>query len=404
MTQPISTLSISRRAQRVEVSRTSAMRSIANELKAKGVAITNLAAGELCRDTAPAFKDAVREALDNGFNRYTDTVGVPLLRSRIADRLRAQTGSAYTGNNVAVTAGAKHALYNIMLTLFDEGDEVLLPAPCWSTFAEQIRLVGARPVLIDLRPYRFRLNADALRDAITPQTRCIVLNSPGNPTGQIVDATTVRAICELCLQTGVWMLLDSTYALYNYTGTPFPHPAAICPEILPRLVIADSFSKAYALAGWRIGFAAGPRDIIEAVKALQSHTTSNPSSLAQHAALAAFSPQADAFLEENRALLETNRRIGIEVLAECPILRTVVPDGGFYFYCDVEPAAFGKAARVQLSSPDDLAAHLLETAHVAVTPGSAFCSKRGFRISFSIETAEFRDGVMRLRDYLTSVA
>jgi aspartate aminotransferase len=385
-------------------SKTSGMRNRARKLRAEGVRVVNFAAGELDQDTSAGIKAAARKAIDSGKTQYTDTLGIAELRQRLAQKVTQKTGTAYAADEVGFTAGAKQALFNANFVLFQPGDEVIIPSPYWVTLPEQVRLAGATPVALPTVHNQFQINIDELARLITPQTRGIILNTPHNPTGVVYSAETLKKIAGLALQHDLICLFDECYDELVYAPAVHHNIVKLVPEMKARTVLIGSLSKSYCMAGWRAGFFAAPQPVVKAIANLQSHIASNPCNLVQYAALEAFAPENDAFVAGNLKQLTAQRATARELLGKIPGLTCVAPDGAFYLFPDVS-SLFGKSFKGQrVENVDCLAEMLLEHAHIAVVPGSAFGCDRHIRISYAIPTEEIIAGLTRLGQFVQMLA
>jgi aspartate aminotransferase len=385
-------------------SQTSGMRNRARKLRAEGVHVVNFAAGELDQDTSPGIKAAVRKAVDSGRTQYTDTLGIRELRERVAAKITQTTGVAYTAEEVGFTAGAKQALFNANFVLFQPGDEVIIPSPYWVTLPEQVRLAGATPVPLPTGHHRFQIDPDELAQAITPRTRGIILNTPHNPTGVVYSAGLLENIARLVLRHDLVCIFDECYDQLVYAPAVHHNIVKVVPGMKARTVLIGSLSKSYCMAGWRAGFFAAPQPVVKAIANLQSHIASNPSNLIQYAALNAFEPENDAFVAGNRAQLAAQRETALQRIQAIPGLPCVVPDGAFYLFPDVS-SLFGKTFKGQrVRNVEDLAEMLLEHAHIATVPGSAFGAENHIRISYAIPTEEIVDGLTRLGQFIMTLS
>jgi len=385
-------------------SKTSGMRNRARKLREAGIRVVNFAAGELDQDTSPTIKDAVRKALDSNKTQYTDTLGIGELRERLAQRISQKTGAAYAADEVGFTAGAKQALFNTNFVLFQPGDEVIIPSPYWVTLPEQVRLAGATPVALPTVHNHFQINVDELARLITPRTRGIILNTPHNPTGVVYSAETLKNIAGLALQHDLICIFDECYDELVYAPAVHHNIVKLVPEMKARTVLIGSLSKSYCMAGWRAGFFAAPKPVVKAIANLQSHIASNPCNLVQYAALAAFEPENDAFVAGNLAQLRAQRATALELVQKIPGLPCVVPNGAFYLFPDVS-SLFSKSFQGErVENVDRLAELLLQHAHIAIVPGSAFGCDRHIRISYAIPTEEIITGLTRLEQFVQMLA
>ena len=309
---------LAQRALALTGSQTSGMRNRARKLKAEGVQVINFAAGELDQDTSPLIKDAARKAIDGGKTQYTDTLGIKELRERLAAKVTQKTGVTYAVEEVGFTAGAKQALFNAVFVAFQPGDEVIIPAPYWVTFPEQVRLAGATPVFLETVDNDFQIDVEALEKLITPRTRGILLNTPHNPTGVVYSASVLEGIARLALKHDLTCIFDECYDELVYAPAVHHNIVKLVPEMKARTILVGSFSKTYCMAGWRAGFVAGPKAVIKAIANLQSHTASNACNLVQYAALAALDPANEAFVVKIREQLTHQREVGAATDPENP--------------------------------------------------------------------------------------
>jgi aspartate aminotransferase len=368
----------------------------AERLRAQGVDIVDLGAGEPDFPTPAHVVAAAREALDRQFTKYTTNTGIEELRRAIVDRYAEWYGVTYSPADVIVTAGGKQALYNAALALFGPGDQVMTHAPCWPTIPEQIKLADAQPIIVRTHQEDgFRLHAADFIGAMTPQTRGIVINSPGNPTGALISEEDMRTIADEAAKRDIWIVLDLCYERLIYDPVPHNLPRVLQERLRDRTVLCGSTSKAYAMTGWRCGWAVGPTTVIKACAAIQSNATSNVNSIAQKAAVAALRGPQDCvttMLDEYRV----RRDALIHMLSEDPRLRVVPPAGAFYLFVDVS----------DLLSPDgirtsgELAQALLDEARVALTAGEAFDAPGFIRISYATSMDRLREGARRLHAFV----
>lgn len=394
---------LAERARALTGSQTSGMRNRARNLRARGVRVINFAAGELDRDTSPIIKDAARAAIDAGRTQYTDTLGIRELRERWAQRVTQRTGVPYTADEVGFTAGAKQALFGAAFVAFQPGDEVIIPAPYWVTFPEQVRLAGATPVFLPTSERQFQIDVEALAARITPRTRGIILNTPHNPTGVVYGEGVLRGVARLAMQHDLTCVFDECYDELVYPPAVHANLVRLVPEMKSRTILVGSFSKTYCMAGWRAGFVAAPQPVIKAIGNLQSHTASNPCNLVQYAALAALDPANHAFVADVREQLHRQRETALRLLENIPALSCVVPAGAFYLFPDVGGLLGKSYAGQRLENVDVLAEMLLEHAHIAVVPGSAFGSDRHVRISYAIPADEITIGFKSLEAFARAV-
>ncbi len=388
------------RTTRIAGSPTMAVTATVDRLRRAGVEIIDFGAGEPDFPTPEAVKAAGHAALDQNFTKYTAVPGIIELRRAICDRYRTDYGVEYTESEVMVTAGGKQALFNAALSLFGPGDEVITHAPYWPTLTEQIKLADATPVLVRTHAEDgFAIGARGIVAAITPRTRGIIINSPCNPTGALIAEEDLAEIAEAAARQGIWIVVDLCYEKLIYDAVPHNLPAVLAARCRDLTVLCGSASKAYAMTGWRGGWAVGPAPLIAASSAIQSHSTSNVSSITQKAAVAALTgSQAPvrAMLDEYR----TRRDNLFDWLTADPRLRCVKPAGAFYMFIDVGDLLSVDGFRTST----DFAQALLDESRVAVTPGEAFDAPGFIRISYATSMENLRDGSRRLLAFVQAHA
>lgn len=362
----------------------------ANAMKAEGIDIISLSAGEPDFETPEPIRQAAIDALNAGFTKYTPTSGTKDLKEAIVEKLKRENSVAAQPDQIIVSAGAKQSIYNALMVLLDPGDEVLLIAPYWMTYAEQVRLAAGVPVIVHTDPKDGFIPAyDQLREKVTPRTKAIIVNSPSNPTGAVFSRDTVKAIAQLALRNGLWVISDEIYDRLVY-GEQAVSIASLGKEIADQTITVGGCSKSYSMTGWRIGFAAGPKPVINAMGCLQDQVTSNPNSFAQKGAVRAFHMTADE-LEPMRAEFEARRDLVVDLLRNIPEVKVSVPQGAFYALPDVSAYLNGEIQ-------DDLALseRLLESAKVATVPGSVFEASGHIRVSYAASRENIRKGIERI--------
>jgi aspartate aminotransferase len=396
-------MTLSERTQLINPPGTGKMRVIANALKESGVHVINFAAGELDVDTTETIKKAAKEAVDAGRNVYTPALGLNSLRKLVARQVSRHCDVEYQPSEVGLTAGAKQALYNAAMVLFDPGDEVLVPQPYWVTFPTQIEIAGARPVYIDTRPFGYHLLASEVERALTPKTKGIIINTPNNPTGAVYAAEELEKIARLALERGFWIVFDECYASLVRSGHAHANIVKICPAVKERTVLVNSFSKSHALTGWRVGFVAAPAAVIKAMENLQGHTTSNPSSIAQYAVQAALETEDKEFIANVNRLLDQRVAAVRELVAGMEGISAAPAEGAFYLFLNVE-SKIGKSFRGQaVGSVDQLCELALAHANVAAVAGSAFGDPSAIRVSYAISTEDVIEGFKRLKLFFDEI-
>lgn len=396
-------MKLAARAKQISPSPTLSIDAQAKKMIAAGEKVINFGAGEPDFDTPEHIKQAAVEALRKGMTKYTPVGGTPALKEAIVHKLKTDNGLDYAPEQIVVSCGAKHSLYNAISVLCDPGDEIILPAPYWVSYLEQIKLAGGRPVIVQTRAENgFKLTVEELEAVVSPRTRMMILNSPGNPTGAVYSREELTALGEVLRQKGVVIISDEIYEKLIYDGLEHVSIAALGPDLKELTVVINGVSKAYAMTGWRIGYAAAPAPVAKAMTDLQSHSTSNPASIAQAASAAALT----GTQEPLRAMVaEFNRRRDymLERLLAVPGVWCFKPGGAFYLFPSIE-GIIGRAYRGKtIGSASDLAAILLEEAKVAVVPGVAFGDDRCLRLSYATSMEDIKEGLDRIGEVLAAV-
>ncbi|MGF6257675.1 pyridoxal phosphate-dependent aminotransferase [Ensifer sp. LBL] len=372
----------------------------AQAMKREGKRVIILGAGEPDFDTPDFVKDAACEAIKRGDTKYTALDGTPELKKAIREKFQRENGLAYEQDEITVATGAKQILFNAMMASINPGDEVVIPTPYWTSYSDIVQICEGKPVLIPCDASSgFRLTADKLEAAITPKTRWVLLNSPSNPSGAAYSASDYRPLLDVLLKhPHVWLLVDDMYEHIVYDGFRFVTPAQLEPRLKDRTLTVNGVSKAYAMTGWRIGYAGGPRDLIKAMAVVQSQATSCPSSVSQAASVAALTgPQ--EFLKERTASFQRRRDLVVNGLNAIDGLDCRVPEGAFYTFSGCA-GMLGKVTPSgrTIATDTDFCAYLLDDAHVAVVPGSAFGLSPFFRISYATSEAELKEALKRIAD------
>jgi aspartate aminotransferase len=393
-------MKLAERISHIELSPTFRINAVARVLRGQGVDILDFSVGEPDFATPEVAKNAGKAAIDADFTKYTANEGAIELRRAIAAKLLRDNGLTYAPDQILASPGAKASLYLACLALAGEGEEVIVPAPYWVSYPEQVRLAGAIPVVVPAREDNgFRLTADELARAIGPKTRAVILNYPGNPTGACYDRAELAALAEVVVAHDLAVIADEIYEKLLYDGRRFTSIAAVSPGAYARTIVVNGVSKAFAMTGWRLGYAAGPKDVIEAMGRVQSHATSHPASISQAAGEAALQ---DAEPAVRRMASEFARRRDVVVagLSAIPGIRLVAPAGAFYVFPNVSELFGRPIGGRHVQSGQDVAEALLETARVAVVPGEAFGSKDHVRLSYACGMERIEEGLRRIREAL----
>jgi aspartate aminotransferase len=409
MTTPPQQRMLSQRAIDAAPSPTLAITAKANALKAEGKDIVGFGAGEPDFDTPQNIKDAAVAALTAGQTKYTPSSGTVALKDAILAKLARDSGLTYTRNEIIVSCGAKHSIYNVMQAMINPGDEVIVPAPYWVSYPEQVKLAGGVPVIVTTdESAGFLATAAQIEGKITARTKMLILNSPSNPTGAVYTPQALREISELCVSRGIYLLSDEIYEKILYTGNEFVSPASFSDAAKKMTITINGFSKAYSMTGWRLGYAAADLDIVAAMSKIQDQSTSNPTSFAQAGGVEALNGPQDA-VETMRQAFQERRDVIVSLLNAIPGVTCLRPGGAFYAFPNVS-AYFGKSwtpsgenARM-IGGSDDLAAYLLTEAGVAVVPGSGFGAEANIRLSYATSLANIQKGIGRIAETLSKLA
>ncbi|WP_454886022.1 pyridoxal phosphate-dependent aminotransferase [Sphingomonas oryzagri] len=385
---------------RIQPSPTLAMTSRVLELKAQGLDIIGLAAGEPDFDTPDYVKDAAIEAIRAGKTKYTNVDGTAELKAAVAAKFKRDNGLTYAAHEISVNVGGKHTLFNALVATIDTGDEVIIPAPYWVSYPDIVAYAGGTPVIVSAGAnQQYKILPEQLEQAITPKTRWVILNSPSNPTGAAYSAAELKALGEVLERhPQVMVLTDDMYEHILYDDFQFATIAQVCPSLYERTLTVNGTSKAYAMTGWRIGFAGGPAWLIKAMAKLQSQSTSNPCSIAQAAATAALNGD-HSFLKERNVAFQRRRDLVVKGLNAVPGIHCPTPEGAFYVYPDVS-GLIGKTTPKGLKITDDeaLVGYLLSEAKVAPVQGAAFGLSPAFRISYATSDALLTEACTRIAE------
>ncbi len=382
---------LSERLKGIASSSTLEMTARANALKKQGISVINLAAGEPDFPTPEFIRKATVQALEEGFTRYTPATGIPELKEAIVQKFRRDNQLSYEVPQIVVSCGAKHSLYNLLQVLCGKDDEVLFGSPYWVSYPELVRLAGATPVAVPTEKYHFRLTKEAILPRLSSRTKVILLNSPSNPTGSVYEREELEAVAELAVSKDLFLISDEIYEKLVYDGKKHHSVASFGKEVFERTATVNGVSKAYAMTGFRIGYFGGPKPLAEAVGILQSHSTSNPTSISQKAALAALTGDSSETERMAEVFRERRNRI-LAGLGRIAGLKAVRPEGAFYVFCDI--SGWGLASL-------EAAQRLLEEVHVAVVPGEGFGTDRHLRLSFAASAETIDEGIRRMEQWVS---
>ncbi len=384
-------MKLAARVGQVPPSLTLVISAKAKAMKAEGIDVCSFSAGEPDFDTPVHIKAAAKKALDDGKTKYGPAAGEPKLREAIARKLREENGLCYNAENVIVTNGGKHSLFNLMLALIEPGDEVIIPAPYWLSYPEMVKLAGGTPVIVPTEASSgYKITPEQLTKAINAQTKLFVFNSPSNPTGMTYTPAEIKALAEVVIKNDILVVSDEIYEKILYDGAEHLSIGAISPEIFERTIISNGFAKAYSMTGWRLGYLAGAVELIKAVTTIQSHSTSNVCTFAQYGAIAALEGSQDC-VEEMRQAFAERRQVMLERLNAIPGLFCPKPEGAFYMFPNISKTGMKSL---------DFCNALLESYQVAVVPGIAFGADECIRLSYATDMTSIEKGMDRLEKFV----
>lgn len=384
---------ISTRVQSVNPSATLAITSRAKSMAKQGIEVVNFGAGEPDFDTPTLVKEAAIKAINDGFTKYTPSTGTLELKEAIVRKLIRDNATSYTPEEIVVSCGAKHSIFNVIQVLVEKGDQVIIPSPYWVSYPEMVKLAQGKPVFLETRQKDgFKIDVEKLAKKINAATKLLILNAPSNPAGVVYSKEELQAIAKVCLEKQIYVLSDEIYEKIIYDGLSFVSLASLGNEIKERTITVNGVSKSFSMTGWRIGYLAGPKELVEAIGRLQDHSTSNPSSISQKAAVAAFGLGADYFTEI-QAKFQERRDVIVSYLDEklSEFVSYVLPHGAFYMFINIAKTKLDSQVFVE---------RLLEEAQVAAVPGAAFGCPTWLRLSFATSREEIKKGLQRLELFL----
>ncbi len=393
-------LTISQKCKNIQPSVTLAIDSRAKQLRNMGLDVIGFGAGEPDFDTPKYIKDAARDALDAGMTKYTPVAGTVELRCEIQEKLLRDNGLDYELTDIIVSTGAKQSLYNALSAILDPGDEVLLPSPCWVSYPEMVQMAGGVPVMVKGDENNgFLASAETLEKFVTEKTKALIINSPNNPNGSVYTRDMLEKIARLAIEKRFYVISDEIYEKLIYDGEKHVSIASLSDAIKAQTIVINGVSKSYAMTGWRIGYAAGPKPVIRAMTSFQSHTTSNPNSIAQHAAAVALT-NGERFMHESHTEFDARRKLMHSLLNAIPGLSAAMPKGAFYMMLNIS-GMIGKSLNGRvIKGSDDFAEMLLESKLVAVVPARAFGDDRYVRLSYATSREKISVGIMRIAEFV----
>ena len=389
------------RLKRIVASPTLAIRMASAKLKAEGKDILRVSSGEPDFETPQHIKDAAIAAIQAGETRYTDVSGTPALRRAVAAKFKRDSGIDYAPDETIVATGGKQVIFNALMATIDDGDEAIIPAPCWVSYPDMVKLAGGIPMMLDTVPANgFKLTPAQLEAAITPRTKWFIMNNPCNPTGAVYNAEELRGLAEVLLRhPQIWVFTDDIYEKLTFDGRIFTTMVQADPRLRARTITMNGCSKSYAMTGWRIGFAGAPRDLIVEMEKLQGQSTANTSSVSQAAAAAALSGPQDS-VEHMRQAFERRRNMIVPMLNQAAGVRCHSPEGAFYVFPDItECLGRTSAGGTKIATDTDFVAAVLAEQEVAIVPGVAFLGPGYFRLSFAADDDTLREACQRIRRF-----
>jgi len=386
------------RIAKIKPSETLAITAKTNSLRAQGRDVIGFGAGEPDFDTPVNIKNAAIKAIESGFTKYTPVGGIDELKDAIVAKLKRDSGLEYKRSQIVVSCGAKHTLYNLAQALFDKGDEVIIPAPYWVSYPDIVILAGGRPVIVNTKEKDgFKMKPEQLKAAITKRTRAVIINSPSNPTGAAYSPEELKAIAAVLMDKDILVISDDIYEKIFYANFPFADIASVESKMKDKTVVVNGVSKTYAMTGWRIGYAAGPEEIVAAINKIQSQNTSNPTSISQKAAVEAISGD-QSVVEKMVREFQKRRNVIVDALNDIPGVRCFSPEGAFYVFPNVSNI-YGRSYKgKKITSSAELIDYLLDEANVAAVPGAAFGSDDHIRLSYATSLANIEEGMKRIKN------
>ncbi|MEG3991097.1 pyridoxal phosphate-dependent aminotransferase [Microcoleus sp. S28C3] len=387
-------IKLAARVGEVPPSITLAIAAKAKAMKAEGIDVCSLSTGEPDFDTPEHVKAAAKQALDEGKTKYGPVTGEPQLKAAIARKLREDNNLNYQPENIIVTNGGKHSLYNLMMALIDPGDEVIIPAPYWLSYPEMVKLASGKPVIVRTDASTgYKITPEQLSRAITPKTKLFVLNSPSNPTGMVYTLAEIKALAEVIVDRDILVVADEIYEKIIYDGAQHVSIGSLGQEIFDRTLISSGFAKAYSMTGWRIGYLAGPIELIKATSTIQGHSTSNVCTFAQYGAIAALESSQES-VEKMRQAFAERRQVIFELLDAVPGISCIKPDGAFYMFVNISKTGMNSL---------EFCDAFLEQQQVAVIPGIAFGADDHIRLSYATDLGTIKKAVERLDKFVRSI-
>ncbi|HBO84399.1 MAG: aspartate aminotransferase [Deltaproteobacteria bacterium GWC2_42_11] len=389
---------LSERAKKIKPSPTMAITAKANEMKARGFDIIDFGVGEPDFDTAENIKEAGIKAIKDGFTKYTAVGGINELKDAIIEKFRRDNDLVYERSEILVSCGGKHSIFNLCMAMFNPGDEVIIPSPYWVSYPEMVSLAGADPVIPPSKEeFGFKITAGDVNEYITPATKAVIINSPSNPTGAVYTPEELKFIADVCLKKGVFIISDEIYEKLIYDNQPFVSIASFSEDVKKQTIVLNGVSKTYSMTGWRIGYAAGPKELIKAMTDIQSQSTSNPCSISQKAAVEALNGSQDAVERMVEEFAKRRNKI-VGGLNAIKGIKCIMPKGAFYVFPNVRRLLNKRFGDKVIKTSTDFAEFLLDEAGVAVVPGDAFGGWNYIRLSYATSMENIEEGLKRIGD------
>lgn len=388
-------MKVNQRIKTILGSTTLAITARAKELQSQGRDVINFAAGEPDFDTPDFIKEAAIKAIQKGFTKYTPSTGTLELRQAISEKFKKDNSLSYAPNQIVVSCGAKHCIYDLIAVMADEGDEVIIPSPYWVSYPEMVKLAGATSKIVATSPENhFKMTPAQLSGAVSQKTKILILNSPSNPTGSLYTKKELEAIAQICVKHNIYLISDEIYEKLIYNNTVYVSIASLSEKIYELTATVNGVSKAYAMTGWRIGYCAASKEIIDYVQKFQDHTTSNPTSISQMAALAALTASPES-ITEMRDEFKRRRDLMISCIKEIPGIKYIIPDGAFYIFCDILSLGMKSAVAAE---------RILNEANVALIPGDGFGAEGYIRLSFAASAEKIKEGIARIGQWVKGLS
>ena len=395
---------VSKKVSEIAPSLTLEITAKAKKMKAEGVSIIGFGAGEPDFNTPDYIIDSAKKALDIGFTKYTPAAGMVELKNAICEKFNKDNGLIYEPSQIVVSSGAKSSLYHAICAIVDDGDEVILPSPYWLTYPELVKLAGGKCILVDTKKENgYKITAQQFEKAITEKTKCLILNTPNNPTGAVYTESEIREIAKVCEAHNIYVISDEIYEKLVYDGETHFSIAKCSEKMKDLTVIINGMSKTYSMTGWRIGYLAAPQKIAKAISSMQSHTTSNACSIAQYASVTALTdPKGDEFIDSMQKVFDERRKLMIDLLSDVKGIECIEPKGAFYVFINVS-GLYGKSYDgVSINDSLTFADCALKKG-VALIPGIAFGNDDCIRLSYAVSIDDIKEGIARFKAFVTEL-